>query len=81
MTMQSAGGKARAAKLSPERRAEIARKAAAARWGEMPIIDRPIAGPIDWSKQPYPWNEIGPEWRAAVLAEIDGGGSAGERRE
>jgi hypothetical protein len=26
------GGKARAAKLSPERRAEIARKAAAARW-------------------------------------------------
>lgn len=27
------GGKARAASLSPERRAEIARKAAAARWG------------------------------------------------
>jgi len=27
------GGKLRAAKLSPERRAEIARKAAAARWG------------------------------------------------
>lgn len=27
------GGKARAEKLSPERRAEIARKAAAARWG------------------------------------------------
>lgn len=27
------GGKARAAKLSPERRADIARKAAAARWG------------------------------------------------
>ena len=26
------GGKARAAKLSPERRSEIARKAAAARW-------------------------------------------------
>jgi hypothetical protein len=28
------GGKARAAKLSPERRAEIARKAAAARWAD-----------------------------------------------
>ena len=27
------GGKARAAKMSPERRAEIARKAAAKRWG------------------------------------------------
>jgi general stress protein YciG len=27
------GGKARAAKLTPERRSEIARKAAAARWG------------------------------------------------
>lgn len=27
------GGKARAAKLTPERRAEIARKAAAKRWG------------------------------------------------
>ena len=27
------GGKARAAKLTPERRQEIARKAAAARWG------------------------------------------------
>ena len=27
------GGKARAAKLSPEKRREIARKAAAARWG------------------------------------------------
>lgn len=30
------GGKARAAKLSPERRSEIARKAAAARWGDKP---------------------------------------------
>ena len=28
------GGKARAAKLSPERRKEIARKAALARWGK-----------------------------------------------
>lgn len=28
------GGKARAAKLTPERRAEIARKAAAARWSK-----------------------------------------------
>jgi hypothetical protein len=28
------GGKARAAKLTPERRAEIAKKAAAARWGK-----------------------------------------------
>lgn len=28
------GGKARAEKMSPERRAEIARKAAAKRWGE-----------------------------------------------
>lgn len=28
------GGKARAAKLSPERRKEIAKQAAAARWGE-----------------------------------------------
>lgn len=27
------GGRARAQKLSPERRAEIARKAAASRWG------------------------------------------------
>ncbi|NJD28742.1 MAG: histone H1 [Chloroflexi bacterium] len=30
----SKGGKRRAEKLSPERRAEIARKAAAARWGK-----------------------------------------------
>ena len=30
------GGKARAAKLTPERRAEIARNAAAARWGSQP---------------------------------------------
>ena len=30
------GGKARAAKLTPERRSEIARKAAAARWGSSP---------------------------------------------
>jgi hypothetical protein len=28
------GGKARAAKLSPEQRSEIAKKAAAARWGK-----------------------------------------------
>lgn len=28
------GGKARAAKMTPERRAEIARKAAARRWGK-----------------------------------------------
>jgi len=28
------GGKARAAKMAPERRAEIARKAAAKRWGK-----------------------------------------------
>lgn len=28
------GGKARAAKLTPEKRAEIAKKAAAARWGK-----------------------------------------------
>lgn len=28
------GGKARAAKLSPEQRSEIAKKAAAARWGD-----------------------------------------------
>jgi hypothetical protein len=30
------GGPKRAAKLSPERRSEIARKAAAARWGQNP---------------------------------------------
>lgn len=30
------GGKARAAKLTPEQRSEIAKKAAAARWGEKP---------------------------------------------
>jgi len=30
----SKGGKARALKLSPERRREIARKAGAARWGK-----------------------------------------------
>ena len=30
------GGRARAAKLSPERRTEIARKAAQARWGKRP---------------------------------------------
>ena len=29
------GGKARAAKLTPERRVEIARKAAMARWGKI----------------------------------------------
>jgi hypothetical protein len=30
------GGKARAAKLTPEERSEAARKAAAARWGKQP---------------------------------------------
>ena len=30
------GGKARAAKLTPEQRSEIARKAARARWGSQP---------------------------------------------
>ena len=30
------GGKARAASLTPERRKEIAKKAAAARWGKRP---------------------------------------------
>jgi len=34
-THQSRGGKARAASVSPERRAEIARKAAAKRWGTL----------------------------------------------
>jgi hypothetical protein len=33
------GGKLRAEKLSPERRAEIARKAAAARWGHQSEAD------------------------------------------
>jgi len=33
------GGRARAAKLSPETRAEIARKAAAARWGPRAVSD------------------------------------------
>jgi hypothetical protein len=32
------GGKVRASKLSPERRSEIARKAAAARWGNAKVI-------------------------------------------
>lgn len=32
----SKGGKARAKKLSPKRRSEIAKKAAAARWGKQP---------------------------------------------
>lgn len=44
MSKQSAGGKARAAKLSPERRAEIAKEAAQARWGRQgpprPPVDR-----------------------------------------
>ena len=31
----SKGGKARAAKLTPERRSEIAKKAAAVRWGKI----------------------------------------------
>jgi hypothetical protein len=37
------GGKARAAKLSPEQRSEIARKAAAARWGQTdePSVESP----------------------------------------
>jgi hypothetical protein len=33
------GGKARAAKLSPERRKEIARKAASSRWAKTPPRD------------------------------------------
>jgi hypothetical protein len=33
VALGKAGGKARAAKLSPSRRREIAREAAAARWG------------------------------------------------
>ncbi len=32
------GGKARAASLSPEQRSEIAKRAAAARWGEKPKV-------------------------------------------
>jgi hypothetical protein len=35
-SMASAGGKARAAKLTPERRREIARMAGAARWAKHP---------------------------------------------
>ena len=33
------GGKARAAKLTPEERSEIARKAAAVRWGDRPATN------------------------------------------
>jgi hypothetical protein len=32
------GGKLRAAKMSPDKRAEIARKAAAARWRKVPAV-------------------------------------------
>lgn len=28
--------------------------------------ERRPAGPIDWRAQPYPWNEIGPAFRAEV---------------
>ena len=37
----SKGGKARAAKLSPERRVEIARKAAEARWAKHGEMKKP----------------------------------------
>ena len=36
VSMGKRGGKARAAKLTPAKRAEIARKAAAKRWGKRP---------------------------------------------
>jgi general stress protein YciG len=35
------GGKARAAKMAPERRAEIARKAATKRWKDAKLVDKP----------------------------------------
>ena len=37
VTGKAKGGKARAAKLTPERRSEIAKKGGAARWGKLPI--------------------------------------------
>lgn len=40
------GGKARAQRLSPEQRSEIARKAAQARWGQ----EQPADVPLDASK-------------------------------
>lgn len=43
MTVQSDGGRARAAKLSPERRSEIARAAARARWDTEAGATRPPA--------------------------------------
>lgn len=46
MSAQSAGGKARAAALSPERRAEIAVAAAQARWGRQGPPTPPVAR--DW---------------------------------
>jgi general stress protein YciG len=39
------GGKARTDKLDPERRSEIARKAAQARWGDAPNSDTTVASP------------------------------------
>jgi len=47
--MSKAGGHARAAKLSPQRRKEIAQKAAVARWGAR------ISSPI---RQGFPWDVV-----------------------
>lgn len=44
-SVQSAGGKARAAKLSSERRAEIARKGATARWSKRSATPTPESPP------------------------------------
>lgn len=44
------GGHARAASLTPERRSEIARKAAAVRWGKpVPVEEEPLTEPIVFS--------------------------------
>jgi hypothetical protein len=46
------GGHARAAKLSPERRSEIARTAAAARWGNVVPIASPTTSKHPVSRHP-----------------------------
>jgi hypothetical protein len=46
-TMQSAGGKARAAALSPEQRSDIAQRAAVARWGVPDSGEDEFIGPIE----------------------------------
>ena len=81
MSAQSAGGKARAQALSPERRKEIAESAAKARWEKPRIVKPKKRDQMEEAKQPEPQGVVailtGPDgyvWSTAVDFEDYGNG-------